>query len=119
MTLATLIEFDWPGNVRQLENLMQRAIAVSDGPKITTAAFQDEIPDFFPRHTRIPLEERAYRDVLDVARERATRTYLIALMRDLAGNVTQAAERAGIERESLHRLLKKHGVRSEDFKPKT
>jgi len=33
-------------------------------------------------------------------------------------NVTQGAERAGIERESMHRLLKEHGVRSDDFKSK-
>ena len=39
-------------------------------------------------------------------------------MKDLDGDVTQAAERAGVERESLHRLLKRYGVRSEDFKPK-
>ena len=42
----------------------------------------------------------------------------VAVMKDVSGNVTQAAERAGIERESMHRLLKKHGVRSEDFKPR-
>ena len=39
-------------------------------------------------------------------------------MKDLTGNVTQAAERAGIERESMHRLLKRSGVKSEDFKTK-
>jgi len=56
--------------------------------------------------------------MLEAARERATRDYLVAVMKDVAGNVTQAAERAGIERESMHRLLKKHGVRSDDFKPR-
>ena len=116
--LATLIDYDWPGNVRQLENVVQRAIAISDGPMITAAAFLDELPALPTRLAGLPLEAMTYRDVLDVARERTTRNYLVALMKDLGGNVTQAAERAGIERESLHRLLKKHGVRSEDFKPK-
>ncbi len=60
----------------------------------------------------------AYREMLERVRERATRDYLVALMRDVVGNVTQAADRAGIERESMHRLLKKHGVRSDDFKAK-
>jgi DNA-binding NtrC family response regulator len=116
--LATLIDYDWPGNVRQLENVVQRAIAISDGPKITAAAFLDELPAFSTRLSGLPLEAMTYRDALDVARERATRNYLVALMKGLGGNVTQAAERAGIERESLHRLLKKLGVRSDDFKPK-
>ena len=41
---------------------------------------------------------------------------LVALMQEFGGNVTHAAERAGMERESLHRLLKRYGVRSDDFK---
>ena len=46
----------------------------------------------------------------------STREYLITLMRELGGNVTEAARRAGMERETMHRLLKKYGVRSEDFR---
>jgi transcriptional regulator of acetoin/glycerol metabolism len=56
--------------------------------------------------------------MLVVARDRATRDYLIALMKDVQGNVTQAAERAGVERESMHRLLRRHGIRSDDYKPR-
>ena len=47
-----------------------------------------------------------------------SREYLTALMRDFEGNVTRAAEHAGIERESLHRLLKRYSIRSDDFKPR-
>ena len=53
---------------------------------------------------------------LDEARDRASREYLVALLAEFGGNVTRAAERAGLERESLHRLLRRHGIRSEDFK---
>jgi len=41
---------------------------------------------------------------------------IFKLLRELDGNVTRAAERAGMARESLHRLLKRYGVRSDDFK---
>ena len=116
--IATLIDYDWPGNVRELENAVQRALAVSDGPKLTAAPFAELLGGSRQLARGPRLETLTYRDVLDAARERATRDYLVALMKDLGGNVTQAAERAGIERESMHRLLKKHGVRSEDFKPK-
>ena len=63
-----------------------------------------------------PLATPSYREALDRARERASHDYLTALMREEEGNVTHAAQRAGLERESLHRLLRRHGIRSEDFK---
>jgi DNA-binding NtrC family response regulator len=57
-----------------------------------------------------------YREAVDLARDRVSREYLAALLLEFEGNVTRAAERAGMERESLHRLLKRYGVRSDDFK---
>jgi len=115
--LGALIEYDWPGNVRELENVVQRALAVSDGPKIDVTAFTSELATTARRAGHgLKLETLSYRDMLDSARDRATREYLVALLKDVGGNVTQAAERAGIERESMHRLLKKYGVRSDEFK---
>jgi two-component system response regulator AtoC len=57
-----------------------------------------------------------YREAVAGARDRVTREYLVALLTEFGGNVTRAAERAGMERESLHRLLRRHGLRSDDFK---
>jgi DNA-binding NtrC family response regulator len=54
--------------------------------------------------------------VVEQAQDRVSREYLAALLTEFHGNVTRAAARAGLERESLHRLLKKHGLRSDDFK---
>jgi DNA-binding NtrC family response regulator len=118
--LGALLGYDWPGNVRQLENVVQRALAVSDAATIGVGALGDDLTAVTQRCAfGLSFEGLSYREMLDAARDRATREYVVALMKDTGGNVTHAAERAGIERESLHRLLKKHGVRSEDFKPKT
>jgi DNA-binding NtrC family response regulator len=115
--LSALVGHDWPGNVRELENAIARALAVSDGPRIELEALPDEVSAAVrPRLTRASEVHLGYREVVDLARDRASREYLIALMRELHGNVTDAARRAGMERESLHRLLKRYGVRSEDFK---
>jgi DNA-binding NtrC family response regulator len=117
--LSALLEYDWPGNVRELENVVQRALAVSDGPRIGVAALPDEVAAARPpSHVGAQIEQLSYREMLEQARDRATRDYLVAVLRDLDGNVTKAAERAGVERESLHRLLKRYGIRSEDFKAK-
>ncbi|MBA3464160.1 MAG: sigma-54-dependent Fis family transcriptional regulator [Deltaproteobacteria bacterium] len=115
--LAALVQYPWPGNVRELENAIERALAVTDGPRIELEALPQEVSTMLrPRATHGTETHLSYREVVDLARDRATREYLIALMRELGGNVTEASRRAGIERESLHRLLKKYGVRSEDFK---
>jgi DNA-binding NtrC family response regulator len=58
-----------------------------------------------------------FHDAVAAARDRASRDYLVTLMRQFHGNVTHAAGRAGITRESLHRLLRKYGVHSDAFKP--
>jgi DNA-binding NtrC family response regulator len=114
--LAALIEHDWPGNVRELENVVQRALAVAEGPRIGVAALPEEVVAAAPPRAPGGAGPQSYREVVELARDRASREFLVALMKDVGGNVTQAAERAGMERESLHRLLKRHGLRSEDFK---
>jgi len=53
-----------------------------------------------------------FRRAVEQARDRASRAYLVNLMRVFHGNVTRAAERAGMTRESLHRVLKTYGVRA-------
>jgi two-component system response regulator HydG len=118
--LSALVQYGWPGNVRELENAVERALAVSDGPRIELEALPDEVAQTLrPRLTRGGETHLGYREAVDLARDRASREYLIALMRELGGNVTEAARRAGVERESMHRLLKKYGVRSDDFKQRS
>ncbi|HEU4382871.1 MAG TPA: response regulator [Anaeromyxobacteraceae bacterium] len=59
----------------------------------------------------------SYREAAEAGRDRASRAYLVALMRQFDGKVTLAAERAGMERESLHRLLRRYRIRTGDFRP--
>ncbi|WP_242342027.1 sigma-54-dependent transcriptional regulator [Anaeromyxobacter terrae] len=115
--LVRLAGHGWPGNVRELENTIERAVAVAGGDRITLADLPPEIASTPAVATPAgALAALPYRDAVAGARDRVTREYLVALLTEFEGNVTRAAERAGLERESLHRLLRKHGLRSEDFK---
>ncbi|HYS82834.1 MAG TPA: sigma-54 dependent transcriptional regulator [Anaeromyxobacteraceae bacterium] len=116
--LRVLTAYAWPGNVRELENAVERAVAVAKGSSVTPQDLPPEISGGRQGPALPPevLPEAPLREVVDLARDRATRDYLIALMREYKGNVTKAAERAGMERESLHRLLKKHGLRTDDYR---
>ncbi|HWL84420.1 MAG TPA: response regulator [Polyangiaceae bacterium] len=103
---------------RALEHAMERATALSPGPLIDADALpEDANASIAP--TSVPpamLANLSYRDVVAISRDQTSREYLIAILQAVGGNVTQAAERAGIERESLHRLMRKHGIRAEDFR---
>ena len=113
--LSTLVRYTWPGNVRELENTIERTLAVFDGPRVPLEALPEEVATLGGTR-RSSHALMSFREAVERARDRAAQEYLIALMREFAGNVTHAAERAGIERESLHRLLKRYGVRSDQFR---
>jgi len=115
--LRILAGYRWPGNVRELENAVARAVAISAGPRVTVQDLPPEVGE--GQEGALPgesLVSMPYREVVDLARDRASRDYLVALLREFGGHVTHAAARAGMERESLHRLLKRYGVRADDFK---
>jgi DNA-binding NtrC family response regulator len=115
--LRMLAGYRWPGNVRELENAVERAVAVSAGPLIEVRDLPGDLQG--AQEGALPGElmvKMPYREVVDLARDRVSRDYLVALLAEFNGHVTHAAERAGMERESLHRLLKRYGVKADDFK---
>jgi two-component system response regulator AtoC len=116
--LRVLTGYAWPGNVRELENAVERAVAVAKGELVAREDLPAELAASAGAAAPpgAALTALPYKEAVDRVRDRMTREYLVALMRELGGNVTKAAERAGMERESLHRLLKRHGIRSDDFR---
>jgi len=114
---SALTGYSWPGNVRELENAIERAVLLAEKGRIGRQLFMDILSTkrmgaavYRPR-TDLP-----YRDAIEIVSNAATEEYLRGILRKHEGNVTRAAAEAGVERESLHRLLKRFGIRSEDFK---
>ncbi len=115
--MRALTAYNWPGNVRELENAIERAVAIAAGKELDIRDLPAELRG--AQVGALPAEvlvKMPYREAMETARDRISREYLSVLMHEFDGNVTRAAERAGIERESLHRLLKRYGVRSEEYK---
>ncbi len=112
--LGALESYSWPGNVRELENALERAMLLSEGNPIE--------PEHLPSSSGVASTGSAsvvpldlpYAEAVEQATSAATREYLSGVLKLCGGNVTKAAEHAGIERQSFHRLMKKHGVRSQD-----
>lgn len=111
--LITLGTYAWPGNVRELQNVIERACALAEGEMITLANL--------PHHLRAagmeqpPPSEVGNKLTLTEAKERwighLEAAYVAELLKDEGGNVSQAARKAGVDRKTFHRLLKKHGIR--------
>lgn len=115
--LDALAHYDYPGNVRELENMIARAVALEKTETLTLESF----PPRPLRDAKHGLSDPAQAaDTLAEARRTALdgfeREYIENRLRDSHGNVTAAAHAAGIERQSFQRLMKKHGVNSDDFR---
>jgi DNA-binding NtrC family response regulator len=110
-TLALLEAHSWPGNVRELQNVVERAVVLAEKEIL--------LPEDLPEHIRareagaLRPESRA-----DLPMKRAKdewnrafeKEYLLSLLKRHQGNISQAARAAGVDRKTIHRLLKKHDL---------
>jgi two-component system response regulator HydG len=111
--LTALTTHDWPGNVRELRSVVERAAILEESERITLASLPAELRGLPPAQGQRSIAEMTYREAVDHARDEGTRRYLEALLARHRGNVTVAATQAGVERESFHRLLRRHGLRAD------
>ncbi|MFQ5654668.1 MAG: sigma 54-interacting transcriptional regulator [Planctomycetota bacterium] len=108
--MRLLSRYRYPGNVRELRNLIEKAAVLSDSELIME---DDLFFDEDPRGAGSPLlPSRSALDLpLKEAREGFQRDYVEQMLLANRGVVSRAAAQAGITRESFHRLMKKHGIR--------
>jgi two-component system, NtrC family, response regulator GlrR len=103
--LRVLDGYAWPGNIRELGNVIQQGLALTPGDLIEGADLA--LPSEAPPGPRPGLSLKQARAEAIAQFER---TYLAELLRHHGGNVSQAARAARTERRTLGRLLKKHGL---------
>jgi len=111
--MAILQSHDWPGNIRQLRNNIERLmILVAGDPdsEITAAMLPSEIGALVPSIPSGVGGEKLMSLPLREAREVFEREYLVAQINRFGGNISRTAEFIGMERSALHRKLKSLGV---------
>jgi two-component system response regulator GlrR len=104
-TMEVLVNADWPGNVRQLRNVVEQAVAVATGALVPASSVEDAIAD-----------ERRQFTSLEDARRRFEHDYLVQLLKLTSGNVTHAARMARRNRTEFYKLLQRHKLEPSAFK---
>lgn len=105
--VEVLVSADWPGNVRQLENVVRQNVALATSPIISAELVQAAL-GIGP--ARLPS--------FDEARDEFTRNYLSQILQITGGNVSQAARLAKRNRTDFYKLLSRHQLTPDDFKTK-
>jgi DNA-binding NtrC family response regulator len=114
-----LVAWSWPGNIRELQNVIERAVVLAGGNVISGFGLQppelkrdpstSECSVFSPGVTL-----RAYKSSVSLEAERR---YLYGLLRHTCGRIGTAARLAGLSPRALYEKMRYHGVRKEDFRP--
>lgn len=112
----------WPGNVRELRNAIERAYVIGRGPLIRLDDLPPSLRDPAAEHpahspTRNPtLHRLPFREAKRQTVSHFERSYLAAALTRSRGNVSHAAQRAGMPRQVMQRLLQRHDLRGADFR---
>ncbi len=113
--------YHWPGNVRELYNAVERACSFAEGDEIVLEDLPEHLSGSRPQaikgfqiHKNLP-----FKDAKEKVVELFEREYLVELLKRNNLNISQAAREAQIDRKSITRLLKKHGIRIHALKSDT
>ncbi|MGD8649034.1 MAG: sigma-54 dependent transcriptional regulator [Desulfobacterales bacterium] len=115
--LDALKKYHWPGNIRELENLVERAHILETTSLLTPESFPNELfeseanPVFVPTSESMTLAETRQRGITEIERN-----YLKDVLSRNKGKINESASDAGISPRQLNKLMNKYGIRKEGFK---
>jgi DNA-binding NtrC family response regulator len=114
-SLEMLVNHDWPGNVRQLKNVVARLVIIADSPLLEPQDLSDHW-ETQPEQTRDEVPESldalkaAKQNLLDVQFGEIEKAFLKKALASAGGNITRAARQVGMQRSNFSTLMKKHGL---------
>jgi transcriptional regulator with PAS, ATPase and Fis domain len=107
--MDALMNHDWPGNVRELDKAIERAVILETGEIITAEDLPGRVSSSTaPKASQVTT--LPYREAKRNLTEAFDREYVEGVLKDSEGNVTKAAERAGMDRRNFQRLMKHAGI---------
>jgi two-component system NtrC family response regulator len=101
--------YDWPGNIRELENVIERLVVLAVGDKISA----DDLPEFLIRGSSLPDLIRLDLSPQGISLEAIEKDLIIKALKKFNWNQTQAARYLDISRRTLNYRMEKHGIRKD------
>jgi DNA-binding NtrC family response regulator len=101
--------YDWPGNIRELENIIERLVVLAVGDKISA----DDLPEFLRRGSSLPDLIRLDLSLQGISLEAIEKDLIIKALKNFNWNQTQAARYLDISRRTLSYRMEKHGIRKD------
>ncbi|MDP2646998.1 MAG: sigma-54 dependent transcriptional regulator [Desulfobacterales bacterium] len=115
--IKALQKYPWPGNIRELENIIEQAYILGSPDTLTWENFSREIIELGPATAFVQLDTSgSLADIRRTAIQAAEKAYLAELMAKHQGKINRVSADAGITTRQLHKLLSKYGIRKEKFK---
>jgi len=117
MVMAAFAHYHWPGNIRELENLMERAYILETSSMLTPESFPGEL--FEGVGTAPAAVEKALLPLAQARRlaiEEFEKAYINDIVKRNSGRINRSAQQAGITTRQLHKLMSKYGIHKEEFK---
>jgi len=109
--------YAWPGNIRELQNLIERACILETSSILTSASFPAELFANGSATASIPVETRyTLAKVRALAVEEAETRYLRELLTRSGGRINRTAEAAGITVRQINKLMNRYGMKKEEFR---
>jgi transcriptional regulator with GAF, ATPase, and Fis domain len=108
-----LVSYDWPGNIRELENFIERIVLMAGGDTIT---FENIPPEWKSAAEAISVSQRGgqkkhFKDFVKGHMEEVEKQSIIQCLEEVGGNVTKAAQRLGLSRKGLQLKMIKYNLR--------
>lgn len=119
--MGALVNREYPGNVRELENIIERGTIFCNSRTLNLKDLglnHQQAPPFFPSPDQEVLG-LTFREAKEKMIHHFHKEYVQKLLSESGGNVSKAAEKAGIQRQYLHRLIKEAQINADTFKGKT
>jgi two-component system response regulator AtoC len=105
------IKYHWPGNIRELENLIERLVLMAGGDTITHENIPPEVKISLPQVSQSDMQEKPFKDLMKSHMEELEKQAILQYLEECGGNITKAAQRLGVSRKGLQLKMIKYNLR--------